>query len=302
METNTMKKQSLRFLPLAVALVATSAAPALAGKGSSPEAIRRAIESNSVDAISAELERAERLLCGACVTMVTPLVDHQDKRVRQVAAWWLARRGLRSDLFVQMAYRLAQPDSRLARNAADVLGGMRHLKAVEPLGAALHNPVFDVEARSAMALALGRIGEPAGAPALVAALSVKDAPLRSAALQALRELRGPLDPRPATALLGDPAEHVRGEAAYTVAVAIARTATAAGRTPDAGSRDQATAALIRRLVVDPSASVRRKAAWALGEIGASAALAGPALHGSAARDADLSVRTLARAAIGRLTP
>jgi hypothetical protein len=31
--------------------------------------------------------------------------------VRQVAAWWLARAGLRSDLFVQMAYRLAQPDS-----------------------------------------------------------------------------------------------------------------------------------------------------------------------------------------------
>jgi HEAT repeat protein len=298
METNTMKKQ-IRFLTLAAAaLAALPAAPALAGRGSSPEAIRRAIESNSVDAISAELERAERLLCGACVTMVTPLVDHQDKRVRQVAAWWLARRGLRSDLFVQMAYRLAQPDSRLARNAADVLGGMRHLKAVEPLGAALHNPVFDVEARSAMALALGRIGEPAAAPALAAVLSVKDAPLRSAALQALRELRGPLDPRPATALLGDPAEDVRGEAAYTVAVAIARM----GRTPDTGSRDQATAALIRRLVVDPSASVRRKAAWALGEIGASAALAGPALHGSAARDADLSVRTLARAAIGRLTP
>jgi HEAT repeat protein len=298
METNTMTKKTLRFLTLAVAtLVALPAAPALAGRGSSPEAIRRAIQSNSVDAISAELERAERLLCGACVTMVTPLVDHQDKRVRQVAAWWLSRRGLRSELFVQMAYRLAQPDSRLARNAADVLGSMRHLKAVEPLGAALHNPVFDVEARSAMALALGRIGEPAASPALVAALSAKEAPLRAAALEALRELRGPLDPVPAAALLADPNETVRMEAAYTVAV-IARL----GRTLDARSRDQVTKALIDRLGLDPSASIRRKAAWALGEIGASSSLAGAALRGSAAGDRDLSVRTLAKAAIGRLTP
>jgi HEAT repeat protein len=286
-----MKTTTIRFLPLALALLALPAT-ALAGKGSSPEAIRAAIQSNSVDAISAELERAERLLCGACVVMVKPLVDHQDKRVRQVAAWWLARRGLRSELAVQMTGRLAQPDSTLARNAADVLGGMRHLKAVEPLGAALHNPVFDAQARSAMALALGRIGEPAAAPALVSALSAKDAPVRASALQALRELRGPLDPRPAAALLRDPAEDVRMEAAYTVA--------SRGRTLDPNSRDQVTAALIDRLGRDPSASIRRKAAWALGEIGASQALAGSALRGSSLGDADLSVRTLARAAITRL--
>ena len=289
-----MKTTTIRFLPLAIATVLAFPTSALAGRGSSPEAIRSAIASNSVDAISAELERAERLLCGACVTMVTPLVDHQDKRVRQVAAWWLARRGLRTELAVQMNNRLAQPDSRLARNAADVLGGMRHLRAIEPLSAALHNPVFDAEARSAMALALGRIGEPAAAPALVSALAAKEAPIRASALQALRELRGPLDAAPAAALLRDPAEAVRMEAAYTVA--------SRGRTLDARSRDQVTAALIDRLGHDPSASIRRKVAWALGEIGASQALAGSALRGSASGDADLSVRTLARAAIGKLTP
>ena len=289
-----MNKQTIRFLPLAVAIVMGSPTPALAGRGSSPEAIRAAIASNSVDAISAELERAERLLCGACVQMVTPLVDHEDMRVRTVAAWWLARRGLRSELAVQMNNRLAQPDSRLARNAADVLGGMRHLKAVAPLGAALHNPVFDAQARSAMALALGRIGEPAAAPALVSALTAKEAPVRASALQALRELRGPLDPAPAAVLLRDPVEEVRMEAAYTVA--------SRGRTLDAASRDRVTAALIDRLGRDRSASIRRKAAWALGEIGASQALAGQALRGSAAGDADLSVRTLARAALTRLTP
>jgi HEAT repeat protein len=226
------------------------------------------------------------------VKLVTPLVDHDDRRVRQVAAWWLSRRGLRSELFVQMAYRLAQPDSRLARNAADVLGGMRYAKAIEPLGAALHNPVFDAEARSAMALALGRIGEPAAAPALVTALAAKEAPVRSSALQALRELRGPLDPGPAAGLLKDAIEEVRMEATYTVA--------SRGHTLDARSRDLVTVALIDRLGRDPSASIRRKAAWALGEIGASAALAGDALRGSASGDRDLSVRTLARAALGRL--
>jgi HEAT repeat protein len=292
METN-MTKTTIRFLSLAAALVA-SAGSALAGRGSSPDAIREAIASNSVDAISAELERAERLVCGACVKMVTPLVDHQDRRVRQVAAWWLSRRGLRSDLFVQMAYRLAQPDSVLARNAADVLGSMRHLKAIAPLGAALHNPVFDGEARAAMALALGRIGEPAAAPALVGALSAKEPPVRAAALQALRDLRGPLDPGPAAALLTDPAEDVRMEAAYTVA--------SRGRTLDPRSRDQVTAVLIDRLGHERSPSIRRKVAWALGEIGASSALAARPLRASANGDADLSVRTLARAAVGRLTP
>jgi HEAT repeat protein len=175
---------------------------------------------------------------------------------------------------------------------------MRHLKAIEPLGARPAQP--GVRRRGPLGHGAGaRPHRRAGAaPALVAALSAKDAPVRSAALQALRELRGPLDPRPAAALLATRPRTCVGKRPTPVAVAIARM----GRTPDVGSRDQATSALVRRLVLDPSPSVRRKAAWALGEIGASAALAGSALQGSAARDADLSVRTLARAAIGRLTP
>ena len=139
-----------------------------------------------------------------------------------------------------MAYRLAQPDSRLARNAADVLGGLRHLKAVEPLGAALHNPVFDVEARVGHGAGAGphrRAGSGAGPGGGAVG---ERAPVRAAALQALRELRGPLDPGRPPRCWATPIEDVRVEAAYTVAVAIARM----GRTPDADGRDQATAALI----------------------------------------------------------
>ena len=74
-------------------MVASLSGTAQAGRGGSYQAIQSAIAANSVDAIQAELERAEHLVCAGCTDMVLPLVDHLDSRVRQVAAWWLARRG-----------------------------------------------------------------------------------------------------------------------------------------------------------------------------------------------------------------
>ena len=284
--------RQLKIGTVALALVGALASPARAGRGSSPEAIRQAIESNSVDSISAELERAERLVCGACVKMVQPLVDHPDERVRRVASWWLARRGLRSELFIDMAYRLAQPDSIKARNAADVLGGLRHPRAVEPLGAALLNPIFDAEARVAMAGALGRIGEPTAQPALHQALSAPEASVRKAAVAALRELRGPLDPMPALPLLKDRDETVRAEAIFTVGATRGLASPAV--------TDSLVRALVERLVNDDSAAVRRKAAWALGEIGAPAGQAGQSLEVASEHDRDPSVRSLAHAALSRL--
>jgi HEAT repeat protein len=289
-------RKELRMRPLALALVAlgfvATATPAWGGRGSSPEAIRLAIESSSVDAISAELERSERLLCGSCVAMVRPLVDHQDARVRRVAGWWLARRGLRSELFVDMAYRLAQPDSIKARNAADVLGGLRYPRAVEPLSAALHNPIFAADARVAMAAALGRIGEPSAQPALRKALAAPEAGVRVAALVALRELRGPLDVAPALPLLRDRDQAVRAEALNTVGATR-------GQLPGT-LRSTLVAALVDRLLADDSPAVRRKAAWALGEIGAAAEQAGQPLQVASRHDRDPAVRSLAHAALSRL--
>ena len=108
MHTNkTMKLAVVTFLGISLAAAGT----AVAGRGSSPQAVQRAIASGSPDAIKSELERAEHLVCVSCVDMVRPLIDNQNQGIRQVAAWWLARRGVARTIRVEMLNRLAQPDS-----------------------------------------------------------------------------------------------------------------------------------------------------------------------------------------------
>src|SRR5688500_16588454 len=127
--------RSVKFV--LVATFIASASPALAGRGSSPGAILSAINSGSVDAIQSELERSESLVCPSCVKMVRPLLDHKDRRVRQVAAWWLGRRGLQNDLYLSMNARLTGSEPAAARNAADGLGGLRMRLALGPPGSLL---------------------------------------------------------------------------------------------------------------------------------------------------------------------
>jgi HEAT repeat protein len=246
------------------------ASPALAGRGSSPGAILSAINSGGVDAIQSELERAEHLVCPQCVRMVRPLLDHQDRRVRQVAAWWLGRRGLQNELYDTMNARLAGSDPIAARNAADVLGSLRMRLAIQPLGRLLVDSNGAPEARGAAARAV-----------------------RAAALESLRELRGEPDPALAVPLLGDADEDVRVQAIYTIGHARGKALTGpAGETAVRG--------LAAVVTSDPSARVRKKAAWALGEIGAPVSLAGPALSQAAAKDSDPLVRSLAGASQGKL--
>lgn len=279
-------KIAITVLGSALALGTAFSGTALAGRGGSPEAIRSAIGANSVDAIQAELERAEHLVCAGCTDMVLPLIDHTDAKVRQVAAWWLVRRATSRRVYVDMLTRLSQPDSLRARNAADILGEFKYDASIPALGAALSNPIYTGEARAAMARALGSIGRKAAAAPLTAALSDANPLVKAASLDALRSVEGFHDGMVAVPLLKDADSQVRAEAAVTVG--MMRTS-------------QGAEALVQALTTDPSALVRKKAAWSLGEIGAPASVAGPALQQAAANDASPFVRSLARASISRLT-
>jgi HEAT repeat protein len=218
--------------------------------------------------------------------MVRPLIDNQDQRIRQVAAWWLARRGVARQVRVEMLTRLSQPDSIAARNAADVLGEFHYVSSIPALSAALSNPVYSGEARAHIAQALGRINRPAVVAPLTGALAVSDPVVKVAAMRALRSMAGLRDGSAVAPLLADADASVRANAATTL-----------GMFHDANG----TAALVNALQNDASPDVRKNAAWALGEVRASATVAGPALQQAAASDASPFVRSLASAALTRLS-
>jgi HEAT repeat protein len=283
MHTNkTMKLSIVTFLGISLA----AAGSAVAGHGSSPQAVQLAIASGSSDAIKAELERAEHLVCVSCVDMVKPLIDNRDEGIRQVAAWWLARRGVARNIRVEMLNRLGQPDSIAARNAADVLGEFHYVSSIPALSAALSNPVFSSEARAHIAQALGKISRPAVVAPLTSVLAGDDAVVKVAAMKALQSIAGLRDGSAVSPLLGDGDLNVRAEAATTL-----------GMFHDANG----ATALVSALQNDASPLVRKRAAWALGEIHASATVAGAPLQQAAAHDASPFVRSLAAAALTRLS-
>jgi HEAT repeat protein len=270
-----------------------AAGTAQAGHNGNSGLIKAAIASNSVDAIEAELERTEYLVCAACSDLVVPLVDHLDYRVRKVAAWWIARRGINREVYVNMLGRLSQPDSFLARNAADVLGELGFTGAIPALSAALSNPIFSAEARAASARALGSIGRQEAFPALVSALGSSDPSVKAASLASLRQIQGFQQAAAAAPLLADSDEQVRAEAALTLGTAL--------RTGKVGVQPAGVDQLLAVLATDPSADVRKKAAWSLGEMGAPVSQAAPGLEAAAGSDSNPAVRSLARVAISKLS-
>ena len=105
-------------------------------------------------------------------------------------------------------------------------------------------------------------------------------------MQALQRIAGLRDGSAVSPLLGDGDVAVRAEAATTL-----------GAFHDVNG----ASALVTALQNDSSPIVRKKAAWALGEIHASSSVAGPALQNAAANDASPFVRSLAGAALSRLS-
>lgn len=261
------------------ALLVASAAPAWAGKGGSAGQIRSAVASGSVDAIVAEIERAEALVCGECVPVMTDLLDHARYEVREAAGWWFAKRpALKKEMVAQMVSDLATQSGNEARNAADFLGAVRAVDQVNALSSAYDRNAGSTEVRFAIVRAAGAMSSRAGSGLLVKGLGDSDPTVRALAASSWRKLRGQTEAAAVLPLLADGDAGVRAAAAATVG----------------GLKDAAGRLALEGLVVnDADATVRRNAAWALGEIGQRASLA--ALE-TASNDASPLVRGVAKAA------
>lgn len=264
-------------------LSSLSPSAAVAGKGGSAAAIRAAVASRSVDAIVAEVERTESRICSECLQLMTGLTEDSRYAVREVAAWWFARRPALKDMLAgQFLADLPAGDTTKVRNAADFLGRTRTLTSLPQLRAAIQRGDLGVEARLALVRAVGYMAHTGGNPVLTTAMADGDASVRAAAVAAWREMLGQTSAQPVVPLLGDSDANVRAQAAGVVGAMGERS----GR-----------AALEVLVVGDPDPVVRRNAAWALGRVGT--AESAPALRKAAADTSGL-VSGVARAALAQL--
>ncbi len=267
----------------AVAFVLLAAGPALAGQGGSASLIRSAVQSGSVDAIIAEVERAESLKCSECVQLVTNMLEDDRYEVREVAGWWFARRANLRDMMIPDFIADLQTGTTVqVRNAADFLGATVSYTALPALRAAITRTDVGVDGKVAMVRAVKELGHKDGNPVLVSAMADASPVVRAAAVTAWRDIRGQVSAAPVAALLTDADAKVRAEAA-TVVGAMTHTASAA--------------TLEVMLLSDRDLYVRRNAAWALGKLGQSSSR--PALT-VAATDASGLVRGYAKAALATL--
>lgn len=267
----------------AVALLAcATASPAFAGKGGSVGKLKAAVASHSVDAIVAEVERTESLMCDGCIDVMLALTEDARYPVREVAAWWIAKRPtLHRSMTEHFTAELLAGDSVAVRNAADFLGASSTFRALPQLRAAIRRDV-DAEAKLAIVRAVDLLGNLGGNDVLTVAMADRDARVRAAAARAWRDIRGQRDAGPVAGLLGDRDAAVRAAAATVVG----------------GLKHAAAAGTLETLVVsDPSPIVRKNAAWALGKIGAASSRAALA---QASNDASGFVRLTARAALAQL--
>jgi HEAT repeat protein len=270
-----------KLIILAIIMAAT---PALAGRGSSNAAIEDAIASGNADNIIAELERAERLVCAGCIAPVMELLDNDDGRVREAAAWWFARRpAYKAAISLMSITRLQGTDSTLARNAADALGTFRHPDAIPALSVAVGRMDLSPEARTAAVTALGTIADPSAEPVIRGAFGDPDATTRAAAVDAWNELRGVRPGDALVPLLGDSDANVRARAAAVL-----------GEHPVASAMPM----LESILASDADPIARRNAAWALMKLGDPAAR--PVLQQAATSDSTSYVRSFAAGALKQM--
>ena len=266
----------------AVTLMALLSTPALAGKGGSAASIRQAVTSGSVDAIVAEVEKTEGLMCEECVQMVTNLTADSRYAVREVAGWWFAKRpALREMLSEQFAADLTGSDSVRVRNAADFIGATVTLTALPQLREAATHAGLSTEAKLALVRAAKALAHVNGNPVLVAEMQDRDATVRAAAVTAWRDILDQKSAQPIVARLTDGDANVRAQAATVVG----------------GMSEQSARGQLETLLADADPFVRRNAAWALGKLGQGASRA--ALT-AATSDKSGLVRQVAKAALAQL--
>jgi HEAT repeat protein len=204
---------------------------------------------------------------------------------------------------------VADPDPRVRRVAAEVLGKLRNPDVAAPLRGALADG--DAGVRTAAIISLGRLGIRSASPDIARRLGDPDAAVRSAAVNAIRALGGPasaLEP-----LLDDPDPRVQAETAASLLavddsgrpfaviekMCASRDAQirliavrALGRVPSAEA-----CGLVLALVGDSVPSVRTAAAEALAGMDPAQALR-PSVGMLA--DPDPEVRATAARALGRV--
>ncbi|MBA3397267.1 MAG: HEAT repeat domain-containing protein [Deltaproteobacteria bacterium] len=279
-----MKTIKTKLAALAIVLAGLCAAsPALAGKGGNASKIRSAVASRSVDAIVAEVERAEGLICDECIQVVTDLTEDERYAVREVAAWWFAKRPATARLLADgFIVELESGGSVAVRNAADFLGATITYRSLPALRTAITRTDLGTDARLALVRAVKVMGHRDGNFVLLTAMGDPDATVRAAAINAWRDIRGQLSASPVVAALADPDATVRAEAATVVGA----------------MRDVTARAMLETLVAtDASPFVRRNAAWALGRLGQGASRD---VLAKATTDTSGLVRLTAKASLAQL--
>jgi hypothetical protein len=259
------------------------AVPSFAGKGGSNANIVAAVQSGSQDAIIAEVERAEGLLCDECIQTVTNLTTDNRYPVREVAAWWFAKRpGLAKVMATGFKADLVTGDSTHVRNAADFVGATVDYTALPALRQAMARTGLTSEAKLSIVHAVGYMAHVDGNSVLVTAMNDTDPGVRVAAVRAWRDVLGQVSVQPVEAKLVDGDPTVRAAAATVIGAY--------------GDRN-ALSTLEQLVTTDTDPFVRRNAAWALGQLGSRDAFA--ALS-QAVNDKSSLVRMVAKASLSTL--
>ena len=225
-----------------------------------PERMVNAIRSASPTAMTALLEYGERVECMECIPLLEKkLLDSNDSRVREMAAWWLRRRPFgygRAAVSMRKVVMSDADPTRRAR-AAEALGEFLDVGGLPMLEHAA-NADGDAQVRLSAVRALGRLNAQGGHAAVVAAMQDDDGRVRLAALDQVTKLSFFTDHAAIAGALGDEDAQVRRRAAQLSGHVRA---------------SDAVAGLIDVLNHDLDGGARQAAAWALGRIGGGEATA-----------------------------